>query len=72
MNYGYLLFYYPNRVGRNGILFNTQLVKVQTDADGAKKLFEDAVRLLMLPKPEAAKNCQYCNYHYSRKAYEKY
>ena len=71
MNYAYLLFYYPNSVGRNGILFNTKLVQVQTNADDAKKLFEEAVLLLMGRKPQPAKNCKYCDYHYGREAYEK-
>lgn len=71
LDYAYLLFYYPNRVGRNGILFNTKAVQVQTNADDAKKLFEEAVQLLMLPMPQPAKDCQYCSYHYGRKSYEK-
>jgi hypothetical protein len=60
-NFAYLIYYYPKKVGKNGMIeFNIKTVKVDTDLTRAKKTFEDAVGLLKGPVPQKHSNCDYC------------
>jgi hypothetical protein len=62
--YAYLLFYHPNKVNADGsVLFNTDLVKMQTDPARAEVLFRSAVKLLHSAKPPAsAEECDNCRF----------
>lgn len=62
-DYGYLLFYYPEKVLDNGeILFNTKLIKMKIDIENAKKIFSEAVKLLggACPKIQKEDACEWC------------
>ncbi len=63
-DYSFLLFYYPNKVNEDGsVLFNTELVKMKTNPDNAKKLFIDAVKVLKCEEPpKEAEDCGHCGY----------
>ena len=60
-NYTYLLFYYPNKVTESGeVIFDTKLIKVQTDPKRGEKVFKDAIDLLQGRRPRANKECAWC------------
>lgn len=60
-DYAYLLFYYPNRVTPTGeILFDTKLIKLQTNAGKGEKVFKEAIKVLEGAMPEAGEQCEYC------------
>lgn len=62
-DYAFLLFYYPEVMEANGVvIFNTQLVKIKTNADNARKTFTAALTLLNGTKPEKNEKCGFCNY----------
>ncbi|MBI2579916.1 MAG: PD-(D/E)XK nuclease family protein [Candidatus Aenigmarchaeota archaeon] len=66
-DYGYLLFYYPDRaVGKGVTVFGTSLVKVPVNPEDAEKLFHDAVDCLNNGRPEPAAGCGYCRYAVQR------
>lgn len=68
-HYGYLLFYYPDKVVGNGIsMFETRLVKVDTDPSRAEKKLNDAVACIKSSEPpKASAGCEYCKYSETRK-----
>ena len=46
-DYGFLLFYMPNKVNDNGeVVFDTSLVKVKTNSANGEKVFKKGLRLL--------------------------
>lgn len=62
-DYGYLLFYSPEKLGTHGqVVFQVQPIKIQTSAERAKKVFQDAVTLLNGPMPEPSAACEYCGW----------
>jgi len=62
-NYGYLLFYHPEKVnGRGDVVFNTDLVKLEINVKNAESIFEEAIRVLEGDEPEASQDCGTCRY----------
>lgn len=62
-NYAYLLFYHPSEVKEDGsVLFNTDLVKMNTKPEDAEELFHKAVEVLGKGEPPAAEECGHCVY----------
>jgi len=62
-DYSYLLFYHPTEVNDSGdIVFHTDLIKLKVSINNAAKIFHEALELLNLDIPIAAKNCNYCNW----------
>jgi len=60
-DYGYLLFYYPNRVNSNGeVVFDTKLVKVKTSVKNGEKVFKKAVSVLFGKEPK--ERCEWCKF----------
>ncbi|MCX8159090.1 MAG: PD-(D/E)XK nuclease family protein [Candidatus Pacearchaeota archaeon] len=62
-DYGYLLFYVPEKVLESGeVVFETKLIKMKTNPDNAKKLFEDALKLLKgkCPSRHSGEVCEWC------------
>ena len=58
-DYTYLLFYYPKEITEKGeIIFENQLIKMNTDAKKGKKYFDDAITLLHGECP--IKSCEWC------------
>lgn len=56
-NHAYLIYYYPKEVKENGaVYFEVKPVKIETDKERIRKMFEDAVDLLNgeLPKEHAS------------------
>ena len=67
-HYGYLLFYYPDKiVGKGVIVFDTKLVRVETFPKNAEKMFRDAIECIRNPEPpNASSGCEYCRYFAGR------
>jgi|SRR3989344_5252878 len=63
-DYAYLLFYHPKEVSDTGeLIFNTDLVKMETSAKRGGEIFEKAIKILELKKPpKSAEDCKFCEY----------
>ncbi len=63
-DYAYLLFYHPEKVVENGdVVFNTDLVKMETSAENGAKAFKKAIKILKSEKPpKASEDCKFCAY----------
>ena len=64
-DYGFLLFYVPKEVVETGeFIFNTHLIKMETNTDEAEKLWKKALEILNGPCPpineEGAERCAWC------------
>lgn len=60
-NFGYLIYYYPKEVEGGGRFnFNVEVIRLNTDPKQAKKVIEDAVKLLNSPIPPHHSECEYC------------
>lgn len=62
-DYNFLLFYIPSRVLPTGeVVFDTQLVKIRAEVNGAEKLFRKAIAILQdkCPKHHKEKLCEWC------------
>lgn len=60
---GYLLFFHPISIEENSIVkFELTTKKLDTDRERAKKLFEDAAKLLQGPTPQHHSDCEYCSW----------
>lgn len=66
-DYAYLLFYIPRSVRRRSgdIVFNTNLVKVQTSVRHAQQVWSAALETLQQPMPEPSESCEFCK-HYAK------
>ena len=63
LGYGFLLYYSPKQVGENGqVTFEIQPIKIDTDTERAKGLFQKALAILSEPAPRASANCEYCGW----------
>jgi len=60
--YGYLLFFWPEKYENLVASFKTDLVKVDVDPKRALKLLAQTRRIIDGPKPEAHTECEYCAY----------
>jgi hypothetical protein len=61
-NHGFLLFYVPKRVEKNGaVIFETTLKKMKIDKSNALRLFNSAIRLLEGSCPKTSE-CDWCRY----------
>lgn len=60
-DYTYLLFYHPNKVLETGeIIFNTDIVKMKTNAKDGEKVFIEAIKILKGEEPESTEECKWC------------
>ena len=58
-DYAFLLFYIPNKVTETGeVIFDTELVKLETDVKNAENIFYNAIALLEGLCPN--KKCEWC------------
>lgn len=63
-DYTYLLFYMPERISEKGeFLFETKLVKMETNVKHAETLFNKAINILQDAMPESNQRCDYCNWN---------
>jgi RecB family exonuclease len=64
-DYAYLLFYYPNKVTETGeVIFDTELIKMETNPCRGEKVFKEAIKTLQSKEPpEPAKECSFCEWH---------
>ena len=62
-DYTYLLFYYPSRINETGeVIFDTKLIKIETDPIRGEKVFKQAINILLSEKePEASRECKFCS-----------
>jgi hypothetical protein len=64
----YLLYYWPLEVKEDGLVrFHVEPIKIETNIDAAKKIFEDAINVLNREIPQASVECEYCNLVMNRK-----
>lgn len=62
-DHAYLLYYHPDAVGDDGAVgFHTDLVRVPVDIGAARRLLADAVATLDGPLPDAAADCDFCEW----------
>ncbi len=62
-DYAYLLFYYPNKVHKNGdVDFHTNLIKMKVNIKNAEKIFKDALSVLKGRIPKSSEECKYCEW----------
>lgn len=63
--YAYLVFYHPVLCRGNGmVFFEVDVVMMETDKDRGKKIFEDAVELLLQGyEPEPNPDCEWCRWN---------
>jgi CRISPR/Cas system-associated exonuclease Cas4 (RecB family) len=62
-NHAYLVYYYPEEVKESGaVKFNIQPVKVETDTERVKALFNEAIKTLKSSMPPHSSECEYCSY----------
>jgi len=67
----YLVYYYPKEISQAGeVSFGVSPFKIKTNIDNAKKIFQDAVKLLNKPLPKASSRCEYCAWLQARSAKE--
>lgn len=70
-NFAYLLYYFPQKAYKNGrIDFKTQVVKVETNIERAKRKVKDAVETLRGPLPKSHSGCEYCSWIGDRLGFE--
>ncbi len=63
-DYAYLLFYYPETLTGSGeVIFNKELIKMQTDPERGEKSFNEAIRILGLKDPpDSGPSCGFCKF----------
>lgn len=62
-DYSYLLFYHPQKVHPNGdVDFHKHLVKMDVSIKNAEKVFKEALAVLVGGIPEAAEECEFCEW----------
>ena len=58
-DFGFLLFYVPTEVTETGeVIFDTTLLKMETNPQSAEKIFKDAIKLLNSDCPKDS--CEWC------------
>lgn len=58
-DYGFLLFYIPKEVTETGeVIFDTELVKMETNPKNAENVFNEAIKLLNSDCPQDS--CEWC------------
>ena len=58
-DYTYLLFYYPDKLNKKGeVIFNTDLIKMETNTKNGENIFRKAIKLLNSKCPE--EGCDWC------------
>jgi hypothetical protein len=63
-DFGFLLFYYPDKVLEGGeVIFETRLIKMKTNPENAKIIFEKAIELLKgkCPAHHEKNVCEWCH-----------
>lgn len=66
VDYSYLLFYHPDKVVDNVFLFNTDLVKIDTNIKIAEDIINKAIDVIAGPIPEQNSKCEYCKYLHNK------
>ena len=61
-DYGYLLFFWPEKYEKGGALFKTDLVKMRLDPASGLKTLEEVHKIIKSEKPPANENCGFCRY----------
>jgi len=58
----YLLYYWPQEVRQDSIVkFHVEPIRIETNIESAKRVVQDAARLLSGPMPKPGTSCEYCN-----------
>lgn len=71
LSFGYLIFYIPKEIKENGVVkFSIKPKKVKTNPNEAKRIFEEAVRMLRGPVPKSHSECKFCSWSNNRLNFE--
>lgn len=63
LSFGYLIFYIPKEIREDGIVkFSIEPIKVKTNPQEARKVFQEAVELLRGPVPASHSECEFCSW----------
>jgi len=64
----YLLYYWPEEVRQGSVVkFHVEPIRIETHIESAKKIVQDAAKLLSGPMPKPGTNCEYCTLVVQRK-----
>lgn len=70
-DHAYVVYYHPKTVLRDGVVhFHVEPVKVATNANRARTLFEDAVKFLRGPVPAHHSTCDWCTWNQELSEFE--
>jgi len=62
-NLAYLVYFYPKQVSEFGqVRFEIEPFEIKTNPENARKIFQEAVKLLKSPLPQRNMNCEYCSW----------
>lgn len=61
-DYGYLLFFWPEKYSDKGVKFQSSLVKMKVSAENGLKVLKRAHKIVTGEKPSAHEECEYCLY----------
>ncbi|MBI4018933.1 MAG: PD-(D/E)XK nuclease family protein [Candidatus Aenigmarchaeota archaeon] len=62
-DFALLLFYHPNTVTEAGeVIFNTDLIRMSSNAQEGEKIFQKAIGVLQGEEPDASNNCGFCEF----------
>ncbi len=57
----YLLYYWPQEVSQDSVVkFHVEPIRIETNIESAKRIVQDAAKLLSGPMPKPGANCEYC------------
>lgn len=64
----YLIYFWPMQAMENGMIkFKVSPIKIETNIESGKKIFNDAVACLSTNMPKASTSCEYCSLVVKRK-----
>lgn len=61
-DYGYLLFFWPDKYESGGATFETKLIKMNVSPERGMKILKEVHEIITNPKPHAHQDCEYCLY----------
>lgn len=62
-DYAFLLFYYLESVTETrGVIFDTKLIKIQTNLKEGEKVFQKAIQIVKEDIPKVSEECEFCKW----------
>ena len=61
-NYGYILYFYPQKIENSKTTFISKIFKIKTNLKDVESIYKNALKLLKNKIPKPAKDCGFCNW----------